>query len=292
MVVEFLVLRLGDVLPGPCPQRRGGVERGRIFAAEDDRQGDVIGVGLDDALEPRLLQELVLAPPELEGNGRTAARAAALGDSEAAQPVRHPGPGLFLTGLAALDGDLAGDHEGGVEADAELPDQAHPVRPGFVLGHLLEEAGGAGAGDGAEIGDELVAIHADAVVTHAERPGLRIDRDTDAELGLVGDELGAGEREIAQAVAGVRGVGDELAQEDLLLAVERVGDDMQQLGDLGLEIMSFFGHRWGSGLGNVGNGAAHPAPAPAPICIGSLGASSQAPAAPVSFLRCPGKRAS
>src|SRR3546814_7861782 len=49
----------------------------------------------------------------------------------------------------------------------------------------------------------------------------------------------------AQLVAGVGGVGDQLAQEDLLVRVQRVRHQVQDLGDFGLEGAGFGvrGHR-------------------------------------------------
>ncbi len=51
-----------------------------------------------------------------------------------------------------------------------------------------------------------------------------------------------GDGQVAQAVAGVRGVGDQFAQEDRPVAVERMGDDIQQSPDLGLKAVLFFQH--------------------------------------------------
>jgi hypothetical protein len=47
----------------------------------------------------------------------------------------------------------------------------------------------------------------------------------------------------------IRGVGDELAKEDLLVGVEGVDDEREQLVDLGLE---------GEGLGLRGHGGSFP----------------------------------
>ena len=60
----------------------------------------------------------------------------------------------------------------------------------------------------------------------------------------VGQQLGLGDRLVAQLVAGVGGVGDQLAQEDVGLGIDRVHHQVQQLGDLGLERV-----RLRSGLG-------------------------------------------
>ena len=51
------------------------------------------------------------------------------------------------------------------------------------------------------------------------------------------------EPDLVQRVAAVA---DELAQEDFLLAVERIGNNMEEARDLCLEPQLFFGHRYGS----------------------------------------------
>jgi hypothetical protein len=50
-------------------------------------------------------------------------------DLEAGLAVAGPAPGLVFAGLAGDDLDLVGDHEGAVEADAELADEV-----GVLLG--------------------------------------------------------------------------------------------------------------------------------------------------------------
>ena len=53
--------------------------------------------------------------------------------------------------------------------------------------------------------------------------------------GVLAQELGLGDRLVAQPVAGVRRVGDQLAQEDIGLGIDRMHHQPQQLGDLGLK---------------------------------------------------------
>ena len=56
-------------------------------------------------------------------------------------------------------------------------------------------------------------------------------------------EGGIVQRLEAQLVAGVGGVGDQCAEEDLRVGIERVGDEVQQLRHLGLEGEGLFlGH--------------------------------------------------
>ena len=57
----------------------------------------------------------------------------------------------------------------------------------------------------------------------------------------VRDQLGLGDRLIAQLVAGVRRVRDQLAQEDIGLRIDRMHHQVQQFGDLGLERLGFGG---------------------------------------------------
>ena len=62
-----------------------------------------------------------------------------------------------------------------------------------------------------------------------------IDGHANAELGIAREQLGAREAFEPQPVVGVGSVGDQLAQEDLPLAVQRVHHEVQQLLDLGLK---------------------------------------------------------
>ena len=136
---------------------------------------------------------------------------------------------------------LVSRNERRIEADAELADQVRVLR--LVAGERLEELARAGFGDGADVGNHLVARHADAVV--GDRDGARrlIEADANFELGIVFKQILAGQRLEAQLVAGVGRIGDQLAQEDLLVAVQRVDHEVEQLLDLGLKSECFLAGR-------------------------------------------------
>ena len=159
------------------------------------------------------------------------------GQAGAARDERHP----------------VGDDEGGVEADAELPDEVRVL--GAVGGQLREELARPRLGDGADVVDDVLPGHADAVVGHRDRPRRRVVADPDARLGVVLEERGVAHRLEPQLVGGIRGVRDELAQEDLLVPVQGVNHQVQELRDLGLESEGFLGRRvchrclpaWGDG---------------------------------------------
>ncbi len=157
---------------------------------------------------------------------------AGAGDIEAVAARRGPGPDFVRAGAAAGDGDAIGDHEGGVKADPELADQAGAV---LGLGQAGQKGFGAGARDGAEIVDQLLPVHADAVVDHRKRAGLLVGHDADLRRLAVGGQIGRRDRLVAQLVEGVGGVRNQLAQEDVGLRIDRVHHQVQQLGDLGLK---------------------------------------------------------
>ena len=159
------------------------------------------------------------------------------GDGEGAGAVGGPGERLLAAGLARGDLDPVGDHEGGVEADAELADQAGPVLR-LGVGQRLAEGAGAGAGDGAEVVDQLLPGHADAVVGDQQGAGLLVGDDADFGVRRRG-EVGVGQRLEAAAVHGVGGVGHQLAQENFALRVERVDHEIEQAADLGAKCMLF-----------------------------------------------------
>jgi hypothetical protein len=144
-----------------------------------------------------------------------------------------------VAGLARRDRDLVGDDEGRVEAHAELADE---LRIGArVARQLAEELSGAGLGDGAEVLGGLVAGHADAVVAHRDGGRLGVEFEFNGEFAIVLVQTVIGQRGEAQLVGGVGGVGDQLAQEDLAVAVQGIDDEIEQLGDLRLEAPLFFG---------------------------------------------------
>ena len=235
-----VVLRL-DLGFRPLPQGAGGIDLTRLALVVDefDREEDVVGVGPHQALELERLEVALGVFLEMQpdlGAARHALGLLVIGRRylEAGAAGRGPHPGLGRAGAAAGHLDAVGDHEGGVEADAELADQAGPF---LGLGQALQEGPGAGAGDGAEIVDQLLAVHADAGVGDRERAGRLVGDEADRELVGAGQKIGLGDRLVAQLVAGVRGVGDELAQEDVGLGVDRMNHQVQELGDLRLEDM-------------------------------------------------------
>ena len=80
-----------------------------------------------------------------------------------------------------------------------------------------------------------------------ERACLVVGGDADGERAAVAQQLGLGDGLVAQLVAGIGRVRDQLAQEDVALRVDRMHHQVQQLGHLGLEGMGL-----ANSLGSLG----------------------------------------
>ncbi len=254
VLVELLVLLVGDLRLGASPQGRRlidllGFLLQHVFVLvlvpllflHEDGQGDVIGVLADDRAQAVTGQQVVFAFAQMQGDFRAARRLIHRLQRVFALPVAFPAhPVLGAHPRAAgHQGHAVRNDEGGIEAHAELPDQVGVL--GLVAGQALEELAGARLGDGADVGDDLVAGHADAVVDYGEGTGRLVEGDADLELAIAFEQGGIGHRLEAQLVARVGGVGDQLAQENLLVAVQGVDHQVQQLLDLGLEAQGFSG---------------------------------------------------
>ena len=141
-----------------------------------------------------------------------------------------------------------GDNERTVETNAELADQC-AVGP-LVAGQAIEEFLGAGFRDGTEIGDHLVAAHADAVVDDRQRAGILVEFDDDAEFWIVGDQRFVRQSLETQSVDGVGGVRNQLSKEYLPVGIQGVDHELQEFLGFGLKAARFLGLRGlGSGLG-------------------------------------------
>ncbi len=223
----------------PLPQRAGRIDLARLalFGNELDRKLDIVGIGADDALDLVRLEiffRIILQMQNDLGAARNppGVRLGSRRDLEAGAPRRRPGPDLARAGVAAGDGDAVRHHEGRIEPDAELADQA-----GAVLGFrkLRNEGPGAGARDGAEIVDQFLPVHADAAVGDRQRASRLVRGNADLRCGAVAEQFRFRDRLIAQLVAGVRRVRDQLAQEDVGLGIDRMHHQVQKFGNLGLE---------------------------------------------------------
>ena len=219
----------------------------------------MIGIGAHQRAQFPGLQIIacVFADVQLQGGAARRVGGGRL-DAELAVAGRTPRPGFVVTSAAAGDGDAVGDDEGGIKAHAELTDQLGVDL--VASGDAVEEPPRAGMRDGAQVLHQLVVRHADAVVADRERARVGVDRQIDGQFAVVGQQGGIVDGFEAQLLAGVGGVGHQLAQEDVLVGIQRMNDQLQHLLHIGLKGVGF--DRWGRG-GGVG---AHPG-----VLVGSVG---------------------
>ncbi len=248
-LLVFLVLHLGA---RTGPQRAGAVDRfpfrlGRLvglfaveFLGQLDRQSDVIGVFLDHVAQAPAIGELLLALFQVKDDAGTALGLVDGSDVELALALRrpvHPFAGR-LAGATGVDIDLVGDDEGAVETDAELADQVRILL--LVARQVLQEVGGPGLGDGAQVSHHILAAHADAVVFQGDGVGFLVEADADLQLGAALEQLGIGQGFETQLVGGVRGVGNQFAEEDFLVRIERMNHQVKQLLHFSLKAQCLF----------------------------------------------------
>jgi len=112
----------------------------------------------------------------------------------------------------------------------------------LVARQLGDKVFGAAFGDGAQVVDGFLLAQADAVVGNRQRFGFFVEADAHVQMGCFLKQRRVVQRLKAQLVAGVGGVGDQLAHENLFVGVQRVGHEVQQLGYFGLEGQGLLGH--------------------------------------------------
>ena len=112
------------------------------------------------------LEVILVALAHVQGDAGAARHIGGGLDREAALAVGNPAPALAVARLAAQHLDPVGDHESRIEADPELANQIHVLLR--VAGQLADEGCRAGTRDRAEVFDQLVVVHADAVVGNGQ----------------------------------------------------------------------------------------------------------------------------
>ncbi len=83
--------------------------------------------------------------------------------------------------------------------------------------------------------DQILLIHADASVADREGFVLFVQLQIDSRIERKRPVGIVGERQVAELIKRVGGVGNELAQEDFRMRIEGVDDQLQQLIDFGLK---------------------------------------------------------
>ena len=221
-----------------------GVFRLRLLARLGNLHLDgvahVVAVALDQVLQTVLgkigvVVVLVGVLLEREDDVGAVLGALGLGDSVALNAVGFPRPRLVAAERAGNDAYLGGNHEAGVETDAELADDVDVVA--LLLGVVGLERLGIGVRDGAEVLVELVLRHADAVVGDGDGASALVEADVNGQLVLGKLHVGIRQALEIELVDGVGRVRDKLAEENLAIGVDRVDHEVEQFLTLCFEFL-------------------------------------------------------
>ncbi len=115
-----------------------------------------------------------------------------------------------------FDFDLVGDHEGAVEAQAEVADDLRVFAAVLLAGVFGDEVVRAGERDLRDVLLDFLGRHADAVVGELQRSGRLVDHDVDAVRRVVALRL-AGRHQPLVLADGVAAIADHFADEDVLV---------------------------------------------------------------------------
>ena len=260
--VEGVVFLLGDILFGPLPDGHHGVQGlgfgvgliiGLGFAVfihrihspglgnlHADGVADIVGILADKIAQAVFFQELgvvFLLGIGLDGHDDVGAGGCLVPgfNGVAVSAVADPFPGLVLAVLFGDNGDGGGNHEGGVEAHAELADDVHIL----LLFHGLLEGQAAGLGDDTQVLLHVLPGHADAVIGNHQDPAALVPGDGDGELIPGNANLVIGQGGVGQLVDGIGGVGNDLPEEDLPVGVNRIDHQVQKTLRFGFELHFF-----------------------------------------------------
>ncbi len=249
VLVELLVVVLANLALGSGPQRGSLVHHfilisRHLFAVlplgflHDDGQRDVVGILADDGLQFPIIEEFILTFAQMQDDIGAACRLVGGRQRVIALAARFPLHRFNAAGAAGDQGHLVGNNERRIETDAELADQIGVLD--LVAAEGIDEFFGTGSGDGADIVDDFLTAHADAVVGNGDDACSLVETDAYLQLTIVAVEAVVSQRLETQLVCRIGGIRNQFAQHDLLVAVERMNHQVQQLLHLGLKAQRLF----------------------------------------------------
>ena len=199
-----------------------------------DRVADVVGILLDQALEGHLIGVVFFAAVavevtvQMEDDRRPVLRFLAFFEGVFAASRRFPLISLRFAGLTGDDRNRIGDHEGRIEADAELADEVL-IRIAAVLGflQLFKEGFRPRLGNGAEVIHQILLVHTKSVIGNGQGMAVGIGRQVDFKARVPFEEIAVSEGLIMELIDRIGGVRNEFPQENLVICINRVDHQVQ-----------------------------------------------------------------
>ena len=187
----------------------------------------MIGILADDRFQLPATKEFIFAFAQMQSDIGTARGFFNHLDGVIPFAAGFPADSLvgFNAGTTGNDRYFVGNDEGRIETDAKLADQVRIL--GLIAGQRREKFLGARLGDGAQMLDRFVTAQADAVVGNGDGARFLVESDANFQITIIAIQSGIVQGFKTQLVAGVGGVGNQLAQENLLVAVQGVNHQLQ-----------------------------------------------------------------
>ena len=248
VLVKRLVLLIADFRAGPRPERRSLIDRLffagldlflflliPLFLLHQDRQRDVIGILANDLAQFPAGEQFILTLAQVQRHVGAAPSLFDRLDRKFTLPRRLPFDCLISRqpGTERNDRYFVGNDVGGIKADAELANQVRIF--GLIARQRCEKFARAGFGDGAQMFDGFLARESDPVIRDSNRTRRLVEGYVDFQIGIIAQQRRFVQRRKTQFVAGVGSVGNQFAQENFLVAVQRMDHQVEQLLDLSLE---------------------------------------------------------
>jgi len=158
-------------------------------------------------------------------------------DGESSSSVGFPSV-LDVIVMFGDNSDLLGNEISGVETHTELTDHAN-ISTG---GNSLHESSSSGFGNSTKVVDEISFSHTNSTILNGQGVVSFIWDNLDLEIWLSLELLWLGDRVVSDLIKGIRGVRNELSQENFFVGVEGVDDQRHQLLDIGVKRENFFRH--------------------------------------------------
>ena len=212
-----------------------------LFTADvhADRMLDEIRVLLDEFADLPLFEEVLRLLFQMEDDIRTARRLVAFLQRVEAVTFRLPFHAFAIRARTTRQHrHFISDHERRIETDAELSNQFRR-KILFVFSQLLQKLLRAGTRDCTNVVLNFLRRHADTVVAYCQRLSVFIDNQLDFPLRIIAKQAFILQRVETDAVNGVRRIGNQFPQEDLLVRIQRVNDQIQQFLNFCLELTWF-----------------------------------------------------
>ena len=187
--------------------------------AEGDGNGEELAILLQEFLYAILLQKFLAVVVDVQHDVRAAPGTLRLLQGIFGITVAAP---LLRGGILPTLGDdihTLGHHEGAVESQAEMPDDG-----GGIVLVFLQKVGSTAEGNLIDIAFDFVGSHTDTAVADGQRAGLSIHLDLDGKILHVAHALALGSKRL-ELLGSIDSVGDDFAEENLVVAIEELLDD-------------------------------------------------------------------